>query len=147
MEYIKLQTTILKNALKNKKQFNTQTTDDFVYVTDNGYQIFAFPSNEFYLDLSKLMQGKSEINFKDMLKIEGENGYLTGEMKAIYKGTVVKIASENNHSWVDKKLLDRFGIKKGLHFTVPPKVNAALLVWEDNVLCGVILPVRVKDDE
>ena len=148
MEYIKLQKEILTNALKDKVKFNVQTTDESVYLTDNGYQIFIFPQNEFYLDLKKLMQGKVEMKIKDMLKIDGEDGHLTNEMKVLpSKTTVVKIASENNHSWVNKKLLDRYKIKQGLHFTVPKSNKIPLLVWEDEMLCGMILPVNVKEDD
>lgn len=148
MEYIKLQKKILDNFIKNNHEFNSQVVDDLVYVMDNRHQIFVFPKDEFYLDLTKLMDGKDSINFKKFFDIEGEDGVLTGEMKIVGKNiTVVKIKSEKNHSWVDKKLLDRWGIKHELHFTVPPSTKHPLLVWEDEMLCGVILPVYVKEDD
>lgn len=148
MEYIKLQKKILDNFIKNNHEFNSQVVDDSIYVMDNRFQVFVFPKDEFYLDLSKLMDGKTPMDLKRIVKgVEGESGYLTNEMKVIDKLTVVKIASENNHSWVDKKLLDRFGIKYGLHFTIPSKPTHPLSVWEDEELCGLILPVKVKEDD
>lgn len=145
MNYVKLQKKILDNWLKNSREFRSKETDDSYIITDNGYQLFIIPKDSFYLDMKKLMNDKPEINLDQMLKIDGEEGHLTNEMKVIGKGIVVKIESENNHLWLDKKLLDRYEIKHGLHFTIPKKGPS--LVWEDDRLCGVILPVNVKEDE
>lgn len=146
MNYIKLQKKILDNWLKNKINFNSQETNDSYIVTDNGHQVFIIPKDEFYLDMKKLMGDKTEVKFDKMMKIDGEDGHLTGEMKMIGKDTIVKVASENNHAWIDKALLDRYEIKWDLHFTVSGQKNP-LLVWEADELRGVILPVHVKDDE
>lgn len=144
---LKLQKKILDNWSKDKINFNAQETEDSIFVTDNCLQVFVFPKDKFYLDLHKLMDGKTSIKMDQMIKsVEGENGYLTSEMKNTGKSTLVKIASENNHSWVDKKLLDRFEVKHGLHFTIPKHgEKCPSLVYEDEQLLGLILPVYVKE--
>ena len=147
MEYIKIQERIIKSWSK-RERIMVQSVDDSIHITDNSHQVFTIPKEKFILDMSVLLDGNEPMNFKRIIDgIEGEDGVLSGDMKVIDNLTALKITSENNHSWVDKKLLDKFGIKKGLHFTVPPKPTHPLLVWEGEVLCGLILPVRVKDDE
>lgn len=102
-----------------------------------------------WLDIKKVMEGRTEVpSLESYMKLEGENGVLTGDIKETPdKKTIIKVASENNSSWIDKKLLDRFEIKKGLHFTITDKKTNPLLVWENDVLCGMILPVRVKEGD
>lgn len=143
MNYLKLQKKILDNWLKYPNTCHSKETKDSYLITDNGYQVFIFPKDELYLDMKKLMKDKTEVKLDDMLKIDGECGYLTGEMKQIDKGTVVKIASENKYAWVDKKLLDRYELKNP-HFTVQSE-RTPLLVHDYDVLVGLILPVRVSE--
>lgn len=106
-----------------------------------------------WIDCEKVMKKYGEGSIlKAYFELEGEDGCLTDCEQKIettpYRiKTVVKVASEHNHTWIDKNFISEFGIKKGLHFTVSDNKYKPVLVWEEDVLCGLMLPVRVKEDE
>lgn len=147
MNYIKIQKKILDNFLKGLAQFPCLTLDDYYLISDNTFQIFRIPKSEMWLDVKKMMKGRQEMtSLEKIMQIEGEDGVLTGDAKQAPNGIVVKVASTNNIAWVDKKLLERFEIKNGLHFTVSD-AKKPLLVWEGEQLCGLICPVNVKEGD
>lgn len=148
MDYVKIQTEILKYISKNNGRCGFQRLQDSCLITTDGFVLFKIPENEMWLDCEKIIKKFSENTmFKDFLEIKGEDGLLTTDMRMNGKSVVRKVASENNHTWIDEKLLARFGIKNGLHFTVPNDKHKGVLVWEANMLCGFVMPVRVKEDE
>ena len=144
MNYVKIQNKILDNFLKGCPQLSCQTLDDCYLISDNQFQIFRIPKSEMWLDVKKMMKGRTELtSLKKIMEIEGEDARLTGDIKELKKGFAVKVSSGDISTWIDKKFLDRYEIKKGLHFTIVDKYKP-LLVWEEDELCGVICPVRVE---
>ena len=149
MNYIKIQKKILDNFLKDGLRLPCQTLDDCYLIGDNMFQLFRIPKSEMWLDVKKMMEGRTESpSLIKLMEIEGEDGVLTGDMKVLPdKKTVIKVASQNNHSWVDKKLIDRYEIKTGLHFTISDNKFKPLLVWEDETLCGLVCSVNTKEGD
>ena len=144
MNHVKIQKKILDNFLKTNSELFCLTFDDCYWISDNRFQLFRIEKSEMWLNVEKMMQGRQyATSLAKIINVEGEDAHLTNEMKQLPSKTVVKIASTNNQSWVDKKLLDRFEIKTGLHFTLSNKKNGMILVWEDETLCGLICPVMV----
>ena len=147
MNYLKIQKKILDNFLKDSRKLPCLTLDDCYLISDSDYQLFRIPKSEMWIDVKKMMEGRTEMtSLEKIMEIKGEDGVLTGDMKELSSGTAIKVASQNNFTWINKKLLDRYEIKNGLHFTISDKKFAPLLVWEDEVLCGLICPVRVEGD-
>lgn len=136
MNYLKIQKKILDNFLKGIPRFPCLILDGYYLISDNGFQLFQIPESEMWLDVKKMLEGRSEApSLEKIMEIKGEDGVLTGDMKEVPKGTVVKVASRNNHAWIDKKLLDRYEIKNGLHFTISESRLAPVLVWETDIVC------------
>ena len=147
MNYLKIQKRILDNFLKEGTRFGSLMLDEHYLIFDNIFQLFRIPESEMWLNVEKMMEGREEeTSLKKIIEVQGEDGVLTGDMKCIEKKTAVKVASENNSTWIDRKLLDRYEIKSGLHFTISDKKTNPVLVWENEVLCGLICPVRVEGD-
>lgn len=147
MNYIKIQKKILDEFLKNQRLV-LQTLDEHYLITAYGTHLFRIPKTEMWLDIKKMMEGRTEFNsLHGIMMIEGEDGVLTGEMKQLPDRTTIKVKSENNYTWIDKKIIEKFEIKKGLHFTISDDKRKPVLVWENNELCGLICPIRVKEDE
>ena len=149
MNYLKIQKRILDSFLKGCPRLPCLTLDDCYLISDNGYQLFRIPKSEMWIDVKKMMEGREEVtSLERFFEIEGEDGVLTGDMKELpkSKSTAIKVASQNSFTWVDKKLLDRYEVKNRLHFTISDEKNKPVLVWEDEVLCGLICPVKVEGD-
>ena len=144
MNCVKIQKQLLDNFLKGCPQFPCLTLDDCYLISDNNYQLFRIPKSEMWLDVKKMMKGRTELpSLENFIDIKGEDGRLTGDIKQLKKGFAVKVSSGDISAWIDKKMIERFEIKKGLHFTIVDKYKP-LLVWEEDELCGLICPVRVE---
>lgn len=119
MNYIKIQKKILDNFLKKDSALLCTILDDCYLISDNHYQLFRIPISEMWLDVGKMMEGRNECtSLKTFIKIDGEDGVLTYDIKELHdeKITAIKVTSENHCAWLNKKLLDRFEIKKKTTF-------------------------------
>lgn len=146
MDVTKIMTDLLKLVKKEKTvKCNYSIDDDYVYYTPDGYRMYRIPKNLWLIDMSKALPNKTPlIKPGKFFEIgDAEDAKKTGELKAIEKGTVVKLEGERSHVWINEAYLKEFD--NGCTFKInEPKYPA--LVYESGELVGVILPVRVKED-
>ena len=145
MNCLKVQMDILK---KLEKQSTTAVLiardEDNIYLSPEGHRAFIIPKKFWYLDFEKLLDGRTEANFKAMFRNAdyGEDAVKTSDLKIMEKKiTIVKISSTNIHLWVDQNLIKEFDSDCKFKIT---KNNAPCYIYENGILVGLVLPVRVN---
>ena len=113
----------------------------------DGFIIFFIDPKDFPFDTEKF----SNVNNYDFGKVIGDAneyrpGKKTGALRYLDKGNAVEISrlSDTTRAWVNEKYLKYFDIDCCF---VIKKYNAPVLVYEDSKLVGLIMPVRMKDEE
>ena len=148
MNYLKIQADLLKKMdTKSTSGVLIARDEDNIYLSPEGHRVFIIPKQFWYLDFDKLLDGRTEVNFKSMFRDadDGEDAKKTSDLKVTdKKTTLVKIGGNNIHIWVDQSLLKEFDNDCKFKIT---KDTAPCYIYEKDNLVGLVLPVRVKEGE
>ncbi len=147
MKITKIMTDVLKLVEKGKtQQANYGVDDQFIYLTLDGHKMYKIHNNDFYIDLRKALSDK--IPLTNPRKFFNEDCYevaeKTSEMRQVKKFTVVKIANEKKHAWINVNYLKDF--ESDCTFKIVNK-KSGVLVYENGTVVGLILPVNVEDGD
>lgn len=158
MFFDKIQVEILKNAAKRdlsigKGSFNYRYGyfNDKVVVTDsNCCALYLIPKDKFYLNLETVFK-KEEIKFEKILKTECEATDLifTNNIKQTESLMTNVLMNGDEAIYLDSKMLNTFKSKyktltyKGTNATSPVFIYDS----EDKTLLGILLPVRINENE
>lgn len=147
MKLTKIMTDLLKAVEKDKTStINYGEDEDYVYLLPNDKSAYRIPKKSFLIDLKKALPTKIPLtNPAKFFDVDVEEARKTSHLKMIPGKkpiTVVKIAGESKHAWVDVDLLKNF---ENCTFGVS-SVKSPVLVYESGELVGVVLPVYMKED-
>lgn len=139
MKLDKIYNEVVKEVLKsNHRVAMGCIDDDTIGITTNGFIMYFIPKNKFLLDADALIKnGVNNANldlFKDLKEVVKTNVYCKQG-----KNTLVKIGDK----YFNEKYLKNF--EEYASFKTTDKFNTPLYVYEDDVLVGLVMPVRVDD--
>ena len=143
MKLDKIYNEVVKEVLKSNHRVTMGCIeDDTIGITTNGFMMYFIPKNEFLLDADALIKNRVNNVRLDLFK-EPEN--LKEVVKTnVYckqdKDTLVKIGDK----YFNEKYLKNF--EKYASFKTTDKFNTPLYIYEDDVLVGLVMPVRVNDE-
>lgn len=144
MKYLKIQQDILKEALNGGGKFLMGAYKDSIAMTD-GFVMWLIPKQMFMLDLESLKsKGIRSLDVTSLLDYDGsqyKDAVCTSDLKKQGNSIVLNIKSEAEDAWVDMKLLKYYDNPQ---FKVSGKHNA-LMVFEEEELAGLVLPVRMPE--
>lgn len=126
------------------------TFKDQVAVCPDGYRVFIMDKKDFIFDTEILMRGKTLVDFTKSLPKDGyKPAHKTDELRAFNcvraKETAVKIANSTSYVWINAQYLKPYDSKDVTFEIVDQK--RPVLVYEEGILVGFILPLTVKEEK
>lgn len=110
----------------------------------DGFRIYLINVEDFYLDSTKMSNHKFCEIIRDTEKEEGyENAWLTNEMRVFQKDKLNRIENAETHAYVNEKFLKYF---EDATFKIKHPCRP-VLVYENEVLRGLVLPVKIEEEE
>lgn len=143
MKLDKIYNEVVKEVLKSNHRVTMGCIDnDTIGITTNGFIMYFIPKNEFLLDTDVLIKNRvNNVSLdlfkepKDLKEVVKTNVYCKQG-----KNTLVKIGDK----YFNEKYLKNF--EEYASFKTTDKLNTPLYVYEDDVLVGLVLPVKLSDE-
>lgn len=145
---------ILQNTIKKYKDPEAITSvceglpgyTGKVVAVGNKFSLYFIADEDFLLDVEKILEGREPFKLDWLLKEEeeAEPAWQTAELRQLEKGKAIKIRNDKAEAWVNMKLLEPFSKNCGYKIT---KYNKPVWVCEGDRLVGMVMPVRVKEEE
>ena len=139
----KIQTDLLKDILNRKgQQWFISISNDNVTL-GSSYQLWVINKEDFILDTTILIHnGVKVIAPKNLLgDFENAESLVKTDIKRIIdKYTCMELKLKDDHIYVNEKLLKYYD--KDAEFKAV-KVNSLVYVYEEDLLVGAVLPVKV----
>ena len=139
---------IVKNHFNvSAKLYIGEIDEATTLVTLDGKCLYLIPNKSFIFDYEKILDGRDMVNrvkekiIDPMTKIS-EIATLTNELKIQGKDTLIAIKNEKTTVWINKAFLKNFNCREFTFKISDPK--SPVLVYESNVLVGLIYPVYIK---
>ena len=143
MKLDKIYNEVVKERLKdNGRVFMGYLDEDTIGVTTDGFVMYFIPKKEFLLDVKTLLKNNHTTNLegfkesKDLKKI-----FKTNEYRKEKNRQLVKIGNK----YFNEKLLKNF--EKYATFESTDSPTSPAYIYENDVLVGLVMPVRVKEEE
>lgn len=148
MKYLKLQTTLLKEAHKRderSKQFDWHyaTSEDNVYITDAFFAI-CIPKDAFYLDVERVFRKQTPMSSMPSLfekAQDAKKAIRTGTLEKVDKRTLELFKVGEEDVWADTKLLDWFDNDEYVTY-MGTDYKSPIYILEDGDVVGLVLPVN-----
>lgn len=143
MKYNKIQQDILNSFYKTIIYYCKM--DDFILITYDYCSVYVIPEREMLLDLNKIANYETSALGKiyEGLKDNKTVGIMTNEYKKLSsKVEVVRFDCDKFSTFVDKKLLKNFDLKK-CEFRLGKGENDIITILENEKICGFVCPVKV----
>ena len=122
--------------------------DNFYFATTNGYNGYFIPKQEFLLNVDMITLGNgATFNLDSFIKNANiaTPATSTNEIRMGGKNnkiTYQKIKNDNHEEWVEINLLKNF---ENSEFRMTDAKFSPIYVYEYDVLCGIVMPCRLKD--
>ena len=129
-------TGICKAFVKRQK-ITTGDYGDCVGVTYDGYHAYFLPKTSFPFDRTII---GSEFNWKAAIPKNHTDATLTNELMSKDKATLQKVTDGNIEVWINTAFLKNFDKSATFKMT---GAKSPVLVFEDDIMVGLILPVKV----
>jgi len=148
MKFIKIQQDLIKNIVteKGETQSVQEMGDDLIAVI-NKFNVYFIPRILWFLDTEKMRKRYSrKLDIDAILSFTNDYGaaQLTGDLKLVTEGrrkvTLLKVANEKTHCWVNQKLLSMFDNPS---FYVKNS-ESLIQVQENDTLVGLVCPYAIK---
>lgn len=144
MNVTKIQTEVLKDALNGKGSKWLIESKDLEILLSNRVQIFVINSEDFMLDVNKLIGAGVQTMATGKNIVAGCNNAepltKTPLKRVIGKYTCIELKRGDEAIYVDEALLKNFD--KSVEFE-GTSGKSPVYVYEGELLVGVVLPVRV----
>lgn len=143
MKLDKIYNEIVKERLKDNGRIMIGYLDeDTIGVSTDGFVMYFIPKKEFLLDVDVLLRNSHTINLsvfkepKDLKEI-----VKTTKHREIKNNMCVKIGNK----YFNEKLLKNF--EKYATFKATDSPISQAYIYEDDVLVGMVMSIRVKEEE
>lgn len=146
MNYVKLQAEIIKLLDKQDKRnhiFAGILKNEDIAVTLDTHALYKIPKNKFYIDINKIPD--NQLKADSLFDFDTEFAAKTTEAKIINKTTLIKLKSENAHTWIDEKLLRFFDKDCSFELSINKPNMYPIKVFEGGECVGIVLPFKVED--
>lgn len=142
MKYIKIQTEVMEALEKNKPVYFAILKDDSIALTLDNYVMYKIPQFKFYIDLNKI---NSKVEADNLFDMETEPAWQTGELKRVDDKTIIKIANNNGHAWINEKLLKYFDKDCKFEIAIDRPETSPVKVIENSICVGIVMPYIHKN--
>lgn len=151
MKFEKLQKDLITMFYKcneNKIFYNVTEDEKEVHITTDGYILHIVPASCFWLDLKKFTRCRR----LDTTKVIPENieEYRTASYTGVTfehnKMRLAKLQAEDADAFINTELLKKYYDINNLQFKIISYFKP-VLIYENNTLWGLIMPVRVSEEE
>lgn len=149
MDALKIQTDMLKQMYKGKvKGLYVLRDENDIYVGTNGYALYKFHKDKFFLDISKYDDIPS---LKDHIDKAMKGDFATKVTKFDKPedekmATALEISTPGWDVYVNYDIVKPFESKKSaLTFTIKDSISA-VGVWENGEMVGIVMPFRYSKD-
>lgn len=127
-------------AFVKKQRFMCGDHDDCVGVSYDGFHAYFIPKTDFPFDQTKL---GLPVDWKALLPKNSTDATLTNELMSKDKVTLQKVTDGKTEVWINTAFLKNFDKSATFKMT---GVKSPILVFEDDTMVGLILPVRVTNN-
>lgn len=127
-------------AFVKKQRFMCGDLGDRVGVSHDGFHAYFIPKTDFPFDQTKL---GLPVDWKALLPKYCTGATLTNELMSKDKVTLQKVTDGKIEVWINTAFLKNFD--KSATFKITGE-KSPILVFEDDTLVGLILPVRVTNN-
>lgn len=110
----------------------------------DGYRIYLINVEDFYLDSTKMSNHKYCEIIRDTEKEDGyENAWLTNDMKTVKREKFNRIENSKTYAYANEKFLKYF---EDATFKIKHP-HSPVLVYENAILRGLVLPMKFEEEE
>mgnify|MGYP000194267501 CR=1 FL=1 len=142
MKYIKIQAEVMEALEKNKSVYLAILKDDNIAVSYDNYVLYKIPRLKFYLDFTRL---KSKTEADNLFNILTESAWKTDELKKRDNKTLIKIANQNGHAWINEKLLKYFDKDCKFEIAIDRPEISPVKIIENDICVGIVMPYISKN--
>lgn len=118
--------------------------DDRIGVSTDGYCVYLLDPKDFPFDRAALLKGRELVNYKQCFPKETTEAIVTNEMVKRDKYTAQRLTDGKIDVWIDTRLLKHFDKVVTFRVSTP---KSGVLVYENETLAGMIMPVNIKKGE
>lgn len=147
MKYLKLQSDLIKAAEKRDGwknecfKYKYGIKDDVIVIISN-FKFWVIPLSNFYLDINKVFPFEQIHNLDLFIRKAEYEVTFTGLSKIIDKKNLLIFDCNGKSVYIDESLLKDFDIEYSSLRGNDEK--SPIQIYENDVLVGAVLPVRVK---
>lgn len=143
MNLKKINKVILDEIMKTDCQVKVGRFNEQVGVTVNGHYMVLMNDKDFPFNFEKIKV--NDLNIKQFLNFDFKEAYLSSNIKIIEgKKECVEIKNDSHKVYINRKYLEFFD--KTCTFKIDGATRP-VYVYEDDVMVGLILPIRLKEGE
>lgn len=152
MNFERIQNKVLKSAFKRDAELKPfrfkwgMYEDNIVIINETASGLFIIPKNRFYLDIQHVFGSAQPIPVEKIIKkdevkdIALTDTFINTDKRML---GVFKQSDNDEPIYYDSKLLKEYGKLTNPHYK-GTDATSPILIYEDEVMVGLILPVRHK---